>query len=73
MHMSLSRVQLLLISFHIHIPLHLSAGCPQLKANEATGSALVEFRQTLHATILHRVLQASSEVGHKFGDGPSGV
>lgn len=67
-HAALS-IKLLLIRLHVDVALELSTGGSKLEANKTAGSALVELSQALHTTVLHRVLETSSQVGHKLVDG----
>lgn len=61
-------VKLLLVRLHVHVALQLSARRAELEAQLAVGSALVKLGKALHAAVLHRVLETSSEVGNELGD-----
>jgi hypothetical protein len=62
------RVKLLLIRLHVHVALQLSTGCAELESELTNLSTVVHTRQAGHATVLKRVLEASSEVRNKLLD-----
>src|SRR5690606_22258659 len=61
--------QLLLVRLHVDVALGLGAGGADLEADAAGLDALAELLQALDAAVLHRVLEARSEVGDELADG----
>lgn len=62
-------VKLLLVRLHVDATLQLSAGSADLEANNALLNRLVQLLEAADTSVLHGVLQASSQVWHELANG----